>query len=122
MDLMGKCFTQGWRWDQDLSHGRDRDLATSREYNKFQYQNTSQGKLRKTCNASSSPGQRFGDDDDDVFTRFLSTGNDLGTLRSKTGVTFESLVQCAGKKITDVIELENFFNQQTDDCLAYNME
>lgn len=26
------------------------------------------------------------------------------------------------EKITDVIELENFFNQQTDDCLAYNME
>lgn len=46
----------------------------------------------------------------------------LGHTKVKNRCDFESsLVQCIGK-ITDITELENFINQQTDDCLAYGME
>ena len=53
------------------------------------------GKL--AAKESPSLGQSFGYDKDYIFTRFLSTGNDLGTSSLKTSVIFDSsLVQLAG--------------------------
>lgn len=67
----------------------------------------------KEGSPSSPLGWRFGNGKDDIFTGFLSTGNNLGTLSSKTGVIFDSsLVQpYGGRKITEMIELENFISK-----------
>lgn len=49
------------------------------------------GQNRERPSQSSPVGQRFGDDKNDISTRFLSTGNVLGTLSSKTGVILTHL-------------------------------
>lgn len=70
-------------------------------------------KIGKDFGQSPPVGQTFGDDGNDIFTRCLSTGNDLGTLSSKTGVSFDSsLVHLVeGEKSQKFMELENFINK-----------